>query len=242
MANNVDNERQPTIENSLDTNTRWLTYQGLNLQHIEPNTKTPNTTSAHPNTRNTFNQPTGGQGFRIQTKHSTPNIGTSPGCSNINREHNHPGEGETLRMEAPNTPHHRTYLSQAYSNISVSNINTPVVPNNIPPTHTKPKESSDQSASGTHGDRHADIIPVIRRASNQLGNQHGHNHPLEGITHYTRNPQIPHQRIHTVQPRPGSSGDDSYSQVKLPDTPSTLSETTSPSTSTAPTSRKFTPR
>ena len=40
----------------LDTDTRWPTYQGLNMQHIKSNTKTPNTTSAHPNTKHTFNQ------------------------------------------------------------------------------------------------------------------------------------------------------------------------------------------
>ena len=145
-------------------------------------------------------------------------------------------------MEAPHTPHHRTGLSQTYSNISVSNINTPTVPNNIPPTHTGMGVSSNQPASGNHGDQHTSIVPVIRRTSKQLGNQRGHNHPLEGTAHHTRNPQIPHQRIHTVQPRPGTSGDNSNGQIKSLDTPSASPETTSPSTSTTPTLRNFTPQ
>ena len=145
-------------------------------------------------------------------------------------------------MEAPHTPHHRTGLSQAYSNISVSNTNTPMVPNNIPSTHTGLEASSNQSASCSHGDQHTDIVPVIRRTSKQLGNQQGHNRPQEGTTHHTRNPQIPHHRIHPIQSRPDTSGDNSNGQIKPVNTPSTSSETTSPSTSKASTLRKFTPR
>ena len=238
----IANTNQPSNRNSLNNDTRWPAYQGLNLQNMEPNTRTSSATSARPNTKHAFNQPTGGQGPRIQTQHTTPNIGTSPGCSNINWEHNYPWEGESLRMEAPHTPHHRTGLSQTYSNISVSNINTPTVPNNIPPTHTGMGVSSNQPASGNHGDQHTSIVPVIRRTTKQLGNQRGHNHPLEGTAHHTRNPQIPHQRIHTVQPRPGTSGDNSNGQIKSLDTPSASPETTLPSTSTTPTLRNFTPQ
>ena len=112
MANNVDNEHEPTIEQKLVRHrytfanlprTQLAKYQARykDIKHNNPNTKHP------------FNQPTEGQGSRIQTKHSTPNIGALAWCSNINREHNHPREGETLCMEAPHTPHYRTGLSQA---------------------------------------------------------------------------------------------------------------------------------
>ena len=212
------------------------------MQNAEPNTRTSKTTSARPNTKHLFDQPTGGQGPRIQARHTTPNTGASPGCSNINLEHYHPRGGEKLCMETPHTPHYRIGLSQTYSNISVSNINTPSVPNNIPPTRTKPEDFPNHSASGTYGDQHADIVPVIGRTPNEPGNQLGHNRPLKAVSHQTKNPQIPHQRIPTIQLRPGTSGDDSYGQDKLPNASSTLPETTPPSKSAAPTSREITPQ
>ena len=234
--------KQSSNRTSLDTDTRWPAYQGLNSRNMEANTKKPSTIFGHPDTKHPSDQPTEGHGSRMQNKHITHNIGKTPGHSNINWEQNNPREGKSLRMEAPHTPHHRTGLSQAYSNISVSNTNTPMVPTNIPSTHTRLEASSNPSASCNHGDQHTDIVPVIRRTSKQLGNQQGHNRPQEGTTHHMRNPQIPHHWIHPIQSRPGISGGNSNGQIIPIDTPSTSSETTSPSTSTISTLRKFTPR
>ena len=232
------NTNQPSNRNSLDTDTRWPAYQGLN----KAKTRTSSTTSARPNIKHPSDQPTEGHGSRMQNKHITSNIRKTPERSNINWEQNNPREGKSLRMEAPHTPHHRTGLSQAYSNISVSNTNTPMVPTNIPSTHTRLEASSNPSASCNHGDQHTDIVPVIRRTSKQLGNQQGHNRPQEGTTHHMRDPQIPHHWIHPIQSRPGTSRGNSNGQIIPIDTPSTSSETTSPSTSTISTLRKFTPR
>ena len=204
---------QSSNRTSLDTDTRWPAHQALNTRHREANTRTSSTTSARPNIKHPSDQPTEGHGSRMQNKHITHNIGKTPGHSNINWEQNNPREGKSLRMEAPHTPHHRTGLSQAYSNISVSNTNTPMVPTNIPSTHTRLEASSNPSASCNHGDQHTDIVPVIRRTSKQLGNQQGHNRPQEGTTHHMRNPQIPHHWIHPIQSRPGTSGGNSNGQI-----------------------------
>ena len=110
-------------------------YQGLNMQRIESDTKTPNTTSVHPNTRNTFNQPTGGQGSRIPTKHSTPNIGASPGYSNINWEHNHLREGETLCMKSPHT----------WTASRLSQASNPVLHGGTLPEHTDTTHKTQRS-------------------------------------------------------------------------------------------------
>ena len=93
-ATSTTNSDQPSITNSLDVNTHRPSYQGLKLQNTESGTRTSETTSAHPNTKYHFNQPTVGQGPRIQTRHTTPNTGASPGCSSTNPEHYHRKRGK----------------------------------------------------------------------------------------------------------------------------------------------------
>ena len=116
------NSKQPSITNSSNDNNRWPDYQGFKLHNTESNTA-----SAYPNTKHRFNQPTIGQGPRMQTRHNTPSTGASPGCSNTNTEHYNPTEGIQQGREIPHPPQHGIRRSQTQSNISGSNNATPTV-------------------------------------------------------------------------------------------------------------------
>ena len=238
----ITSMNQSSNRTSLDTDTHWPAYQGLNSQNTEADTKTPSTTFMRPDTKHPSDQPTEGHGSTEQQKHyhnrrnqhphNTPNIGTTPGRSNINWEQRSPREGKSLRMEAPHVPQHRTGLSQSYSNISVSNANIPMAPTNTPSAHPRPP------ASCNHKDQYTDGIPVIGKASKQFSDQQGHERPQEGTIHHKRNPQTPQHWIHPLQSRPGTSGANSNGQKTPIGTPSTSTKTESPSTSTISTPRR----
>ena len=64
----ITNMNQSSNRTSLNTDTRWPAYQGLNSRNTEANTKKPSTTFTHPDTKHPANQPTEGHGSKGQQK------------------------------------------------------------------------------------------------------------------------------------------------------------------------------
>ena len=111
-ATSTANSKQPSITNSSNDNNHWPGYQGLRSQNAESNT-----TSTYPSAKHRFNQPTIGQGHRVQPRHNIPSTGASPGCSSTT-EHYNPKKGIKLGRENPHTPQNGIHRSQTQSNIS----------------------------------------------------------------------------------------------------------------------------
>ena len=106
-------------------------------------------------------------------------------------KHYNDKKGKKLGMEIPHTPHNGIRRSQTQSNISGSDITTPTVPGNIPPTRAKLEDFHNYSATGTYGDQHADTIPILgellmSRATSKDITIHLGVHPIEQETHRFR--------------------------------------------------------
>ena len=100
----IANTNQPSNRNSLNTDTRWPAYQGLNLQNMEPNTRTssPISTCLTRNILSTSLQGARAQGYKHNTLHPIsghrPGVRTSTGNITIH------GKGKVYAWKHP-TPH-----------------------------------------------------------------------------------------------------------------------------------------
>merc|ERR1712051_991049 len=193
-----------------------------------------NPTPSRPEPKSYFDQPTTGQGSRIQENKLPPNTGATPKCTHTNMEHNNPSRRRDPGREIPNIPHNGSRRSRKQSDISNSETTTPTVLGNIPAANPKSDNLHDTPNPNIQGSQHADAIPRPEETPNNSGNQQGHILPPRGTSNPIGSPQMPHQRTQYKNIRRGCSNHNSYNQYNLPTSPLT---TPTPTSTTATSGR-----